>query len=107
MAKRAAIVFAGPAINFLFAIILLFGMYTFYGQPVTPPMASAVIAESAADKGGIQPHDKILSIDWEKINRFEDWFFENTAWCNGNLSTWLVHTNAYTLSKQQLILYRH
>lgn len=70
--KRAAIVLAGPAINFLFAIILLFGLYTFYGQPVTPPMASAVIAESAADKGGILPHDKILSIDGEKINRFED-----------------------------------
>jgi regulator of sigma E protease len=70
--KRSAIVFAGPAINFLFAIILLFGMYSFYGQPVTPPMASAVIADSAADKGGIQPHDKIISIDGETISRFED-----------------------------------
>lgn len=70
--KRAAIVFAGPAINFLFAIALLFGMYSFYGQPVTPPMASAVISDSAADKGGIQPHDKIISIDGEKISRFED-----------------------------------
>lgn len=70
--RRAAIVFAGPAINFLFAIALLFGMYSFYGQPVTPPMASAIIADSAADKGGILPHDKIISIDGEKISRFED-----------------------------------
>ncbi len=70
--KRAAIVFAGPAINFLFAIVLLFGMYSFYGQPVTPPIASAVIVDSAADKGGIQPHDKIISIDGEKISKFED-----------------------------------
>lgn len=72
VAKRAAIVFAGPAINFLFAIILLFGLYTFHGQSVTPPMASAIIVDSAADKGGIQPHDKIISIDGEKITRFED-----------------------------------
>lgn len=70
--KRSAIVFAGPAINFLFAILLLFGMYSFYGQPVTPPMASAVIEGSAADKAGFKPHDKLVMIDGEQIHRFED-----------------------------------
>lgn len=70
--KRAAVVFAGPAINFLFAIVLLFGLYTFYGQPVSSPIASAVIVGSAAEKAGIQPHDKIVAIDGEKITRFED-----------------------------------
>lgn len=70
--KRAAIVFAGPAINFLFAIVLLFGMYSFYGQPVTPPMASAVIEGSAAEKAGFEPHDKLVMIGGEKIYRFED-----------------------------------
>ncbi len=72
VAKRSAIVFAGPAINFIFAILLLFGLYAFYGQPVTPPMASAVIEGSAADQGGFEPHDKLVSIDGEKIRRFED-----------------------------------
>ncbi len=70
--KRSLIVFAGPAINFLFAILLLFGMYSIYGQPVTAPMASAVIVDSAADKAGFKPHDEILSINGETINRFED-----------------------------------
>lgn len=70
--KRAAVVFAGPAINFLFAIVLLFGLYSFYGQPVTPPIASAVLTGSAADKAGIKPHDKIVAIDGEKVRRFED-----------------------------------
>ncbi|HPF78456.1 MAG TPA: RIP metalloprotease RseP [Alphaproteobacteria bacterium] len=72
VAKRAAIVFAGPAINFIFAVALLFCLYAFYGQPVTAPMASAVIEGSAADKGGFKPHDKLVSIDGEKIHRFED-----------------------------------
>lgn len=72
VAKRSAIVFAGPAINFLFAIVLLFGLYAFHGQPVTPPMASAIIVGSAADKAGFKPHDKVLSIDGERTNRFED-----------------------------------
>lgn len=70
--KRAAIVFAGPAINFIFAIILFTGLYALHGKPVTPPMASAVIMKSAADKAGFRPHDKILAIGSEKVERFED-----------------------------------
>ncbi len=70
--QRALVVFAGPAINFLFAIILLFGLYAFYGQPVTPPIASAIVADSAADKAGFEPHDEIISINGERTKRFED-----------------------------------
>ncbi len=71
VAQRAAVVFAGPAINFIFAIILLAGLYTFYGKPVTPPIAGAVVEGSAADKAGFEPHDLVLSIDNNKINSFE------------------------------------
>ena len=70
--KRSAIVFAGPAINYIFAIILLFGLYMFVGQPVTPPQAGAVIGGSAAERAGFQPHDRIVSIDGKKIKSFED-----------------------------------
>lgn len=70
--KRAAIVFAGPAINFLFAILLLAGLYGTLGQPVSPPLASAVIAGSAADKAGFELHDRIIAIDGQPINRFEE-----------------------------------
>jgi len=70
--QRALVVFAGPAINFLFAIILLAGMYTINGQPVTQPVASAVVQGGAADKAGIQPHDEILSLNGERTKRFED-----------------------------------
>lgn len=70
--RRAAIVFAGPGINFLFAILVLWGLYTFYGQPSTPPMVAAIVADSAADKAGFLPHDEILSIDGKPIRRFEE-----------------------------------
>ncbi|MEM8834035.1 MAG: RIP metalloprotease RseP [Pseudomonadota bacterium] len=70
--QRALVVAAGPAINFLFAIILLFGLYGFYGQPVTPPAASAVIEGSAAQEAGFKPHDVVVAIDGQKIERFED-----------------------------------
>ena len=70
--QRSAIVFAGPAINYIFAIILLAGLYTFQGKPVTPAQGSAIMAGSAAERAGFQPHDKILSINGKHIDSFED-----------------------------------
>jgi regulator of sigma E protease len=70
--QRAAVVFAGPAINFLFAIILLAGLYMAYGKPVTPPMATAVVQGSAADLAGFEPHDLIYTINGKRISSFED-----------------------------------
>ncbi len=51
--KRSLIVFAGPAINFIFAIILLTGLYATQGQPVTPALASAIVVDSAADLSAV------------------------------------------------------
>lgn len=72
VSKRAAIVVAGPMINFLFAIIILAIMYMTLGQPVTPPVAAAVVGGSAAERAGFQPHDEVIAIDGREIRRFED-----------------------------------
>lgn len=69
--KRAAIVFAGPAINYIFAFFILAALFSMNGQPVTPPIAGAVIEGSAADENGFKPHDEILSIDGQEIKSFE------------------------------------
>jgi regulator of sigma E protease len=70
--QRALIVFAGPAINFIFAILLLVGLYTTVGKPVTPPVAAAVIVGGAADIAGMQPHDRVIAIDGKSIESFSD-----------------------------------
>lgn len=70
--QRALIVFAGPAINFLFALIVLSALFMTYGQMVTPPTASAVIKGSAADIAGFQAHDRVTAIDGVPVTRFED-----------------------------------
>lgn len=70
--QRSLVVFAGPAINYLFAIVLLTGLYTTHGQPVSPPTAAAIIQGSSAEKYGFQTHDYILSIDGETIDDFGD-----------------------------------
>ena len=70
--KRALVVAAGPGINYLFALILLTGLFVFNGKPVTPPSAGAVIVGSAADKAGFHPQDLIVSIDGVPIRDFEE-----------------------------------
>jgi len=69
---RAAIVAAGPAANFLFAILIYAVLFGFVGQPFTPPVVGAVLAGSAADQGGLQAGDRIVRIDGRGIERFEE-----------------------------------
>jgi regulator of sigma E protease len=70
--QRAIIVAAGPAINFVFAILILAGFYLALGHPLTPPVVSQVMPGSAAAAAGIASGDRIISIDGADIGRFED-----------------------------------
>lgn len=70
--KRFAIVAAGPAFNYLFAILVLAVLFVFQGQPFSPPLISAVQDHSVAAQAGLQPGDKIISIDGDAIASFED-----------------------------------
>lgn len=70
--QRAIIVAAGPAINFVFAIVIFIGFFGFYGQPMTPPVAGQVMPGSAAEMAGIKPNDRLLSVDGKSVQRFED-----------------------------------
>ena len=72
IAQRAAIVFAGPAINFIFAIVVLMTLYATVGRPVTAPIAGAVIVGGAAQEAGFLPNDRIVSIDGKEVRRFMD-----------------------------------
>lgn len=72
VAQRAAIVFAGPAINYVYAVIVMALVFAFNGQSLTPPYASAVIGGSAAERAGFMPHDEIVAINGEFVRSFED-----------------------------------
>jgi regulator of sigma E protease len=72
LGQRAAIVAAGPAANFLFAVVVLAILFTTYGQPFTPAEVGQVQPGSAAEQGGVHPGDVILSIDGSTVQRFED-----------------------------------
>lgn len=68
--QKAAIVFAGPAVNFLFAILIIAGMFFTYGRLVFSPVVGDVVAGGAAEAAGIVAGDRIIEIDGEEISSF-------------------------------------
>jgi regulator of sigma E protease len=70
--KRALIVFAGPAINFIFAILILTGFLLYFGQSVTPPIAETIVEGSPAAKVQMMPGDRIVSLNGRAIQNFVD-----------------------------------
>ncbi|MBE7637570.1 RIP metalloprotease RseP [Sneathiella sp. P13V-1] len=69
--QRAAVVFAGPAANYIFAIAALTVLHLSLGQAHTPPIASEVVENSAAFEAGILPGDRVLSVNGDEIESFE------------------------------------
>ena len=72
VAKRAAVVFAGPFANYLFAWVVLALVYVFVGQPFTTPKVESVMDKMPAAVVGIKPGDVITAIDGTHVERFEE-----------------------------------
>lgn len=70
--QRAAIVAAGPAINFLFAILILATFAFIHGESRTPAVAGLVQPGSAASAMGIQSGDRIVSLGGRTMATFDD-----------------------------------
>jgi regulator of sigma E protease len=70
--QRAAVVFAGPAVNFIFAILVWAGMFMYWGQPYTEPTIEKVMEKSAAAQAGLKAGDHIVMLNGAEVHRFED-----------------------------------
>ncbi len=97
--QRAAIVFAGPAVNFLFAIVVYWVMFMAMGRGVTEPVIGQVVEASAAAEAGLQSDDRIVTIDGDKIDRFED-IKQKVALGNGQPLTLGLQRGGEALSVQ-------
>ncbi len=65
LAKRSAIVFAGPAMNFLFAFLVYAMLFLAVGAevPSSEPRVGGVAAGSPAEQGGLKAGDKVLAVN--------------------------------------------
>jgi regulator of sigma E protease len=70
--QRAAIVFAGPAANYLLTIAALAVLFALVGQPTVPTVVGEVKDGSAAEAAGIRTGDRILSINGQPTKSFDD-----------------------------------
>ena len=70
--QKALVVGAGPAANFLFAILVMSALFATVGQPFTPPVVGKIQPDSAAERAGLEPGDVIHSVDGAEVRRFEE-----------------------------------
>ncbi len=70
--QRALIVFAGPAINFVFSIALFAILFGSMGEAVASMKVLDVMPGSPAAAAGVKPGDVITSVDGRKLARFDD-----------------------------------
>jgi regulator of sigma E protease len=69
--QRFLVVLAGPAANFILAILIFAAFFTFAGTPRTNSIGE-IVPHSAAAAAGIKPGDRILSVAGRATPTFDD-----------------------------------
>lgn len=70
--KKLAIAVGGPGFNYLFAFLIFVGIFMTMGAMNFPPVVGEVIKGGAAEKAGILPQDRILTINGKQIKTFQN-----------------------------------
>lgn len=70
--QRMLVVLAGPVFNFLLAWLIFWGLVYSQGVQELLPVIGQVTNSSAAEEAGIVPGDRIIEIDGNRIDIWED-----------------------------------
>jgi regulator of sigma E protease len=65
--QRIAVLLAGPAFNFAFAILLLTGMLLVSGSTEVRPVIGPVTADSPAARAGLRSGDEVVAVNGETV----------------------------------------
>jgi regulator of sigma E protease len=70
--QKAIIAAAGPAANFVLAIVIFAGMAMTLGERILPPVFGAVEQGSPADRAGLQRGDRVLEVNGDAIRSYTE-----------------------------------
>ena len=70
--QKMLVVAAGPVFNLLLAWAIYFFIFAFAGQQVLLPAVGKVVQDSPAQQAGLQPGDRVLSINGQEIEYWRD-----------------------------------
>jgi regulator of sigma E protease len=70
--KRSLIVLAGPGFNLLLSVVIFFMFFQISGMPIMEPEVGEVQEGMPAYEGGIRAGDRIVSVDGQPVNRWEE-----------------------------------
>ena len=87
--QRILVLLAGPAFNFVFAILVLWGMFWAKGTlEEARPVVGDVVAESIAGRAGLRSGDRIVALDGKPVETRQDVVFGliDSVSANGRVS---------------------
>ncbi|PTX17104.1 regulator of sigma E protease [Halanaerobium congolense] len=73
--KRLAVILMGPIMNFLLAVLIFISAFAIFGVPTSTNEAAIlgeVIPEQPAAEAGLRANDKILSINGQEVNNWNE-----------------------------------
>lgn len=73
--KKLAVILMGPVMNFLLAVVIFILTFALFGVPTSTNSAAIlgeVIPEQPAAEAGLQPNDKILAINQEEVDNWQE-----------------------------------
>ena len=85
--KRMAVVVAGPAINYLFAIVVALLLFGINGIPLKPARHPLILARvdrnRGAAKAGLVAGDRIVAVDGRKLKNYYDYKYALSMYLEG------------------------
>ena len=72
LAVRFLIVFAGPAMNFVLAVVIFSLVFMILGRPVAPTLIGRVVDGGPVAQAGLKTGDRITAIDGRPVQYWED-----------------------------------
>jgi len=73
--QRILVLLAGPGFNFIFAILILWGMLWVSGSPELRPVVGSVAVNSLAAQAGLRAEDEILEAEGRAMRSHSDVMF--------------------------------